>query len=707
MAFLTNTDSAFNPGVAPTAAPDYLRLSRPIEQPSADTSTAEALKGAGDVFSSAVKVAHTITEEELKDETRKRLTGIRSEYTSDIDNVYNTLTGTKVSDDALNILSTSPQVRMPQAIADAPKTLGAIEAARPGGRYSQSHLDALYDTALKDLRSKYPGWVPQIDKWSSEITGRDVANDYIKQRIADVNAWAAKAQGEKDKLISKGLQHLDITDMPVHLQAYQNGTESSFEFTSFMNKGLNFKYRVDQQKLELEAMQGEKSIISLKAEGIAQQEASHAFTDGLNTLFIGQEKDPTKLIEGLTKNIDGPKALLLAQSWEQNRLKIEAELRAKWSIPDATGKTTFDRLTTKRANEMIDENSQLHKFVIGYLKDQQIGPIVIAKKMADAMQDESSLRLLQHKTIGPILQDIHTIEQKAGASGLAVVMPSLLVSDLANEWGHYTSERKVGATAGSPDPSTGLPRTLTNDTKDLQSKKTTPALQARIADKFIEQAELIDKPGVSDELKKIAIKYVYNQGLIDLIQPDTANKAGKNSLYSKLLEQNKLAEAKRLGGESWAITSNWAKDTFGNELLKPALLSMKDFNLESLSPKLSFAWNDKTNNFSVVNQRGEDVLLKPNPGRPTQDSLSPYTQRTLNNINQNLNRLSAIAKIEGTDVSEFLFQQMKQLGFDPTLEGAPKNIPEHMISAMRASKLKMEEEAAKAKATKAGYGFSR
>src|SRR5712691_7232886 len=77
--------AVFNPDF-PDQDPKYFGgLSHPISDIKPDTSTGEALKGVGEVFSSAVKVAHNLNQQDIHDHIIAGIDAERSKATTQLE----------------------------------------------------------------------------------------------------------------------------------------------------------------------------------------------------------------------------------------------------------------------------------------------------------------------------------------------------------------------------------------------------------------------------------------------------------------------------------------------------------------------------------------------------------------------------------------------------------------------------------------------
>lgn len=719
----------FNPNPTEVQDPYYLHLSKPIEQPKPNTATGEALKDIGDIGGNAIKVAHTLVQGGIQDEEYKRLNQVREDFTKGLDTVYSSVTGqggpqTRVTDASLDVMTTpSAGAAMPKALESVPQTLESLEAARASGKYSQTFLDMKYDTVLKDLRSRYPGWKAYIDEEAKKVTGRDPANDYIKSKIGDINSWVAAATANKDKTLNKLYSILEhVPGTPVMIEGLKSGKVSEFVANSFINDNGRLEYDVKQQKLLLDKYNNDRSYQSTQAEDIATKTVSQAVTNHLTVLHAstGLGDDPVKLAETMERLSQDPaQARLLGQQIEAGAVGIHAQMVAKLKIPDVKlgDKMTsiWDILGADKSNKLINDNLSPVKDYATFIANKDYGPAIFLAEQNKGLENKALNSLYKNPTSAGIMLALHGINHAAGSAAVASMASISMLQDLPGITKAVVNADILGITAGTPDPTTGKLRTMNDTAATIQRARATEPLfgSPKVMNSYINTLEKIASkdPTFADSQKASWLHFMFGSSegqnwLAKIeregIDPNTGKPTNNQySIYKRVLDPKIIGEAKRIGGQAWEDTKNWAENTFGNQLLKPDVMMMKDITID---PRLSFQWNDRDGQFRVVNPKGEDMLLK--GPRPASEgpSVSAFEQATLNRINSGLRNLGVVAKTDGKDVSEYLAQKLIEFGFDPT---APNNragvqgIPDHMIRAITAGKLKQKlEEEEKQKAYK-------
>lgn len=223
----------FNREAQPVADPQFLHYAKPVGDIKADTSSGLALKGVGDVFEDVVKGAHEGIQAKAGYDLEQQVRPLQDQYVqANQSALERTQTGQSLID------PNTPKA--PDGVESNIAKAELLHSAKQNGNLTETaYLGKLY-SILKDTRSQYPGFRDYVDKRMSALTGKDVANDYLKSMITDINSYGA----DKDK----DLNHLKteasalVKEGSIEAGKILNGLhDGSIDYKSGVTKLANVK----------------------------------------------------------------------------------------------------------------------------------------------------------------------------------------------------------------------------------------------------------------------------------------------------------------------------------------------------------------------------------------------------------------------------------------------------------------------------------
>lgn len=223
----------FNREAQPVADPQFLHYAKPIGDVKADTSTGLALKGIGDVFEDVVKGVHEGIQAKAGYDLEQQVRPLQDQYVqANQSALERTQTGQSLID------PNTPKA--PEGVESNIARAELLHSAKQNGNLTETaYLGKLY-SVLKDTRAQYPGFRDYVDKRMSALTGKDVANDYLKSMITDINSYGA----DKDK----DLNHLKteasalVKEGSIEAGKILNGLhDGSIDYKSGVTKLANVK----------------------------------------------------------------------------------------------------------------------------------------------------------------------------------------------------------------------------------------------------------------------------------------------------------------------------------------------------------------------------------------------------------------------------------------------------------------------------------
>ena len=198
---------------------------RPIQQPKSDTSGEILGKAIGKGLDEAGNLVKGASHLGLAVQTADATSGMRQEYDAGTNAFINRLSQVddvlKRSKDPEGLINNYGQY--PADLKKLPGMVDQLVALRDNGHVSEAYLDMQRDDIAKRYRAKYPGMRGVIDQEFTRMTREDPANKVIAQLTQDINATAAAAKAQRDKVGNMILSSVGKGIVPFSAyQQYQN-----------------------------------------------------------------------------------------------------------------------------------------------------------------------------------------------------------------------------------------------------------------------------------------------------------------------------------------------------------------------------------------------------------------------------------------------------------------------------------------------------
>lgn len=190
----------FNPAPNPTNDPEYLRYSKEPDRVQANTAAGKFAEGLGGLLGNGMKGLDIGIADAMKKQARDLIEPIRDAHGADVtpDEVPAIAgTGSRSSKyDTLGVVEDTSAV--PKQFAQNLAGLKRVSDAYGAGAMSDSHYYSSLESAVKELRARFPGYEEQIDNAVKDITGVIPANALRSSILRDMNSLQAAA-GSADK----------------------------------------------------------------------------------------------------------------------------------------------------------------------------------------------------------------------------------------------------------------------------------------------------------------------------------------------------------------------------------------------------------------------------------------------------------------------------------------------------------------------------
>lgn len=690
----TSQGTVFNPEVKDTQDPFYLNLSRPISDlKNYGTGTSELLKGTADVLGDAVNVAHTLTQQGLKDEEYQLVEEARRKEIGDLDATLYKVSGGKVGKEGGAVdesLVAGEGAGVPGELQNIAGTTAPIQGARKDGRLSRTDYAMRLDVIAKDLRSRYPGWRDYIDSEMKSITGMDPANAIIAGRIADINSYVSSKKTETDKINDLLINHYrgEPEMVAVH-QLHKDGKLSDNQVLQQMQIWDGNETRLKHLKTEWALVEGDQKNTQLKAEVYARELANNIFGKRLNAVAMsfGFGSDPTAAAEAVSRMTPDQKELYFKNT--QAAIDVsKVELRQRLSQVDPTlGRAPINDLAPGVFDKAASDASVSQVgFNEGIMKNQA-AVATFWGNQNEATLNKNTHQILTSDEIGASARDSSSLLKLFGPNATQVVLSATIDNNLNKGYASYRKGLALRAANGSANPETGRVPTLSDDISDgarrvdrdpTLSPEAKNEVKASLTKSFLNETLSILNPELPKEVKNRYIERAFSPAGRDLlrkiendgVRPDGTPTKGKWSVYNQLFSPEMSQQVYLLGREQYNMYKDAAKSWFQRDLLAPDIARL---NQIALDPDMKITYDDKTQKFGLVTGRGINFADRFDASRSVRRSLADdpgfnasveATQRFLDQrLNPALYNYKLVAGRDEEDVNAFIYGTLKQMGF--------------------------------------------
>lgn len=724
--------AVFNPDVPPEQDRFYGRLSKAIEPIHPDVSTGALIKDIGDISSSAIKVAHTLTQQDLHDQIIASIDTERQKATTQLEGMYAAYTGrggtaqqpqvgapntpsavgaiagASATGTAYDLFKPDAAAGLPTDLKTLPSQIDTLTAAKASGQFSKTFLDARYETLAAEYRARFPGWRDYIDNEFKRVTGENPANAKIRGLIGDINSYAGAALHDRNHVFSLLSTEAAKGNLVAAkwAGAMSRGEASASDGLAALSASNAQEYYNNKRVKEIAAANANRTFQQTMAEDFTTHFVSQEATDALAATYQTAKITDSSKLPDLSKDPEG--ALNLGKMFALDKMKLQTALEAKLKQPwvdRATGQpilsggkpiVMWDILGAEKAQALIASGLKGYDEHTAFLagKNPDLSPPHFIVQMNKAKIDVTKRDLFDDPSTGGSFRTLAGIEGIVGSQAVPAFLSTLSGIDVAPHIEHAIKDSLMRGATGAPKADS-TPSSLTDDITRIRSKDKGAAADYRTFASTIDWlTKSIDDPTVHPTIKQNLINYTFNPKNYGLIA--RLDKEGQYSMFGRLTDPALVASIKAQGGAGWDTYKNWAKHTFGDELLSPSILELNGMTLPT---GYTLTFENKTHQMDILNERGRSVLYSIEGPRPGRMQISPQIKRNIINLNYGLDHIRPIMEAEGGDVNYSLAKYLHQLGLNnPEIQGLPQDIIQSIISANKtAAQKKAEEDALKAK----------
>lgn len=396
----------FNPGLQPTADPDYERSVGNVNLINAEAQNKSVDSAKWDAFfksvSKGISLADKAVASSAKEEVQAGYEGLNQKYGLDADS---TLQGEVPVSPSAVAQDQPPRSEQNRIASD----LKRAQAAYDQGKFSYSRYYAELENIMKGVKSRYPGYSDIIDKQVESITGVTPANALAKARMSEFNQLQAQAT---EKLDAKEKFILNNAD----------------ELTPAQRSDLNSgKMSVDEAVKNIWDRQGEVKDVQRTIHNLSMKKAENDLTSqeaekGAGDVTYGIHRMAmedvstlaNKAKEDIEKGTYDPSryGLLLEQT------KLSFQQKATQAIEQGVGNSLPFEKKQKLINDAVSNFDNIAKVFTS--KDS--GMLDYLKTDIEAMKNKDLRTILNDPQAGIPLRSIQAAQAAAGpqVAGLLV-----------------------------------------------------------------------------------------------------------------------------------------------------------------------------------------------------------------------------------------------------------------------------------------------
>lgn len=637
--------NSINP-IAATPDPEYksYQWSRAISPIEGNKSSEIGLKGAANMLTEGVNAADSYIKNSITNDVEDKAGAVRDRYSDELGSTLDALRGNKLKGaEAYADASTDPQGKMDLLSTDQTKppvpkdlqglegTLAKLEASKANGKQSASQVDAQYDALAKQYRSKWPGYREFIDSTFDRVTQRGPANQLIRSRVQELDAYAAAAKAQQSKVESL-LQHAQEVDhIPGSNQwemDYRSGKLSEEGVRQKYNQSMGWKFTAEKAKSDWEMTKIGDEQDSRLAEKAYLGTITNTYNNLADTLgsHVGYNLDKIQSdvatggseIQGhgeeLATKLTAAKAQILAEG-----------AKAAMSV-DKNGKSMFRSLGAAKFEELQKNNPVIQNIdhTISLLNSKDNGLATISMRIQHEAVSNAQWKLLSDGTsMGKALFGMETVKGLGDAANSKILQDTLgpqgSLSNLPEWFQRYNILAATQPNENDPKvPYEEKYVTLNNAIKEVQANaKPDPISFRRL---FNTTVQNITDPKTPAKLKENYINFAFspqNLGMLEKVADDHFDPQtrqmipGKVWLYQQMTSEGvakSVAEMAKAKPELYAhyqdFVSQEGQHIAAQEV--PKLNSLFD------NPRLKMSYDNVTHQFTVH----EDTKYKPDLKAP-------------------------------------------------------------------------------------------
>lgn len=631
----------------------------------ANTATGQAISDVGSLFSEAGKLTDAVIQQNVDDTLHQGINNIRDSFgvaaaadkSGDVASAIGQAgaEGVSLVDDSGN--------PAPLAVNRMGNRIEGLTEAYRQGNLSNSAYWAKMEAFVRQTKQQYPGYGDIIDQKVSGIVGTTPANALRSSLLQDVSELQKKVQAGADKWTTYENSNSAYihTLWPNYESLKAQGTAPSpaqVQQSVGNLKAQEWQNSATSAALAARAAAGKAAGDDAEAHAldIAQQEGQKIVIGATNSLGIHNMADMQKLLTQVQTGQRAPLSPdektqitgLFAQMEQQYNINVDNAL----SKPLAQGSPQSLKTLIRNGNTINDIKSQ-GRAQLDTLKDALIndktGVLASVGNENKARQDAAENSLVKS---APYINALNTYRQKIGDQGLmflAMKDPIILNSEL-----QALREASMGFSASGKG---SMVQTL-SEWKNANPAYNDPNLVRKTLSDQVNRIANPERFADGEEGQRNSVKYLYgpnNRTLIDLFD-------GKNQslVFQQVFSPAVTKAISKMDPESKKTYIQAAYDGFGSTYEQEVHVANVQASNIASNQNMKLSYDPSTNHFQY-NYTG----LLPQSIRGASVGLQNHANARLQGLNNAIDSMKHIFKMEGRDPTEALYTLLPVAGVDP------------------------------------------
>lgn len=635
----------------------------------------------GDLFAGVAKTAGFLGQagvEMVKRDIENQVYDVanreREAYTAKLEGIKSSLGGKSILD--ANASMDEPQ--LPADVNALGDRLETLRSSVDSGKIPQSYYEGRLLAEAKRIRAQYPGFRQEIDDAFARVTGSNPANAVVHSLVREINAGAAGATSQQNKVLHYVQQHLGIPGAEQLAQKIING-----EVTPAQAESAAIQLFAPHERLETSVKEHKAILDDANAtrdeKGYHAQKAfdkaaggiiNNAITSVMHKLGLTDDASVADVDAGLKNGSIDPR------QWEaqgQEMIALQARIRAQiLASADKYGITENYKGGKQALIKDLDANLSQFTTLKDLIYAKDTGTLFHLDRHNAAQLSQDKTDLLRSNKVGPFLRQVEAYRSVGGENYMKDLNLSLIATNMPAQFKEVYTSWAQEITSQSQYGPTGKPATFNDMLDDLTAKgANVPAATKKIMDK-VNDITSNDHTKVTDGIKENIALGAFSSGNWDMISklhPEDVDAKGKpvtgqNAVFQKWTSEGMTKSLKELDTKRPGVFNmyvNWAEHTMGSILLPREIANLNKLE-ESKDIKISWDGDNKRLNVEYIRPMPEGSTPISSRSWASKPTVLLEAEKVTNRINSNLSNIKHIAEASNQDVDTFMVQTLKNIG---------------------------------------------
>jgi hypothetical protein len=608
----------------------------------------------GAIITGVVNTAEYLVENKITEDFRKTKEGV--------DNEFGVGAAATVQSDITN----PPP---PQGLIDASKEVEGITAARQAGRLPDSHYWARLESAVRQMKARYPGHKNEVDRIVASIAGSTPANALRRALMEEADSAASSAGNDP---YTKQVQGMSAAGIEMPGGAFNEDGTARYTVAQAIHVEAQEmksrkKYEAETAQIAINKARGENTRdASLK---VGKTQARHILNASVNNAIAEQggnnafmrvlEEEASKYSSGGTPDSASVnRAAAGIKAWESQVIR---NIQQSWLDPlpgSQPGEATValaDDLTAADKEDILADTRTYFKNLLDDVTDGQYNLVKASFNLAEGMKNDEVARIYtQYKSIlqGSAIREALGPEVLNTIYGKAPAFLDAQVQSVNN----MATDLIMAGKKTQKDAWTDLAQVNDNPEGALAG--------------YQQNLSIFTTPGAESAHSNTA-KMMFGPESRELLAmlPESMRLRAYRSATSPEMKKSML-ELRERDPASFRIYKDWVEHSM------TALFDLEAKNTreaELYSDKVSITWDPKTHKLTPHWNAGGGSLSQAQ--QLFERMRYPKIVDSVTRLNQEIEGIAELYAVDGQDPSNTLLQVLNDMGVKQNLD--PVSGPGH------------------------------